>query len=143
MSDGEPESLSDLIARFKTAPSSGSRESERRYNCIVCLDTGRVEVWQTDFVFLVATEGIESAVRLPWRSSLCACYCNAGSGFAKRIPKFDREKHCQVVPATGASGIHCDPEAIARLVEWIAECRKRRVSKPVEVEDPLFQGSGL
>lgn len=138
----EPGTWAEAAARFVKGLPRG-RNDERRYNCLVCLDSGRVEVWHGVFVFVLATEGIEAIDRLCWRTSLCACYCSAGKGFAKRIPMFDRERHCQVIPAMAASGIECDPAAIARLLEWIAECRKRKAAKPVEVEDPLFQGSGL
>lgn len=155
--NGEPSILRDLFARFlggesredvsKQLDSQWTKkkrpEDERRYNCIVCLDSGRVEVWHHELVYAVAMDGPEAANRTPWRISLCACYCNAGNGYGKRIPRFDREKHCQVVPITGASGIVCNPEAIARLVQWIEECRVRRRTKPAEIEDPLFQGSGM
>lgn len=126
--------------RLKQLGDNGCRRKERRYNCAVCLDEGRVEIWALQCVLEFMRDNIHPD-QARHRVSVVACYCNAGECHRKRIPKFDREQHCQIRPLGGATGRTCNPEAVKGLLEWINDWHQRRPTP--EVEDPLFhQGGG-
>lgn len=114
----------------------GIRRKERTYNCAVCLDEGRVEVWHPDCVFEAHVEGLQAVDGYHWRVSVCACYCDRGKRHGDRIPRYDVGRHCRIVPRAGANGRFCHPKALAMLGEWLADQRRAKVQ--AAVKDPLF-----
>lgn len=120
----------------------GCQGDQRRYNCVVCLDQGRVEIWSLYAVLQALREGIDAVNQMKsGRTSDVACYCKAGECFLNRLPRFDRDQHCQVVPIAGASGRECNPEALAELAEWVYGFR-RRLYRQAAALDPLFDQGG-
>lgn len=117
----------------------GTRRKERTYNCSVCLDEGRVEIWHPDCVYVAATEGMAAVNGFSWRVAVCGCFCKRGEKHCTRIPRYDILLHCRVYPRAGATGRYCDPKALEGLAEWIAGKRQRDAA----TGDPLFDQAGV
>lgn len=111
------------------------RERQRRYVCITCFDSGRIEVWHHERVYLAATKGIEAGLQSLYRTSTAACACQAGQMFASRkipLQRFDSQLHC-----LAAGGDVTSPRAIALFTDWLQARRdvKRRPNYERAFED--------
>ena len=122
----------------------GCRQKEQTYNCAVCLDTGKVDVWCDEAI----AEFVENQVhpdQARYREMVCACFCKAGEIFIKRakhpLPRVDPDKHCIIEPRGGASTVPCKPEAIANLLTWI-NGQTQKAEKARREQDPLFNQGG-
>jgi len=104
-----------LKSRWPAKPAS----QQPRFKCTDCWDSGRLEVWHTELVFLAKTEGIESIATCKYRTTSAACTCRAGDQFVNRetpLVRFDLAKHCRVIHGDTTS-----EKAVSRLVEWLAD----------------------
>ena len=90
-----------------------------RFKCTDCLDSGRLQVWHDELVYLVKHEGTHSIGKCEYRTSSAACTCKAGDQYANRavpLVRFDLAKHCRVI-----NGDTTSEKAVARLAEWLRD----------------------
>lgn len=111
----------------------GCRKREQRYNCPICLDDGRVLIWSPYLVRDFELEGVHPD-QARHRETDVACFCKQGECHPK-LPRFDPSVHCKIVPIAGATGRTCDPRALADLMAWLEDRKKRAAA---ERPDPLF-----
>lgn len=116
----------------------GCRKTERRYNCLECLDQGRVEIWHPACIRDFAQDQVHPD-DARHRISVVACYCDRGKAHASRLPRFDRLVHCKVVPLAGATGQKCSAKAVENLLIWLED---QKTIRKDAVEDPLFHQEG-
>lgn len=109
-----------------------SRDKRDWHKCTGCRDTGKVDVWNPDYVATVMEHGIEGS-RTRY-SAVAACSCDAGAPFRNRkvgaLPVVNPLHHCRC-----AFGDVTDPQNVADMLDWIAT-RKERFVK--ERGEPAF-----
>jgi hypothetical protein len=106
---------------------------QRRYSCSTCCDSGHVEVWHPERVFVAERDGIEAALRCHYATSTAACPCKAGDLLANRsrpLARFDSHHHC-----LAAGGDVTSHKAVAMFQEWL---HTRRAVERRENYEPAF-----
>lgn len=96
-------------------------DRQPRFTCVECLDTGRVEVWHWERVYIAKRDGIEAAIKSQYKTAAMACSCHAGDKFTTReIPlvRFDDRKHCLTMPGGDVES----EAAVAAFSDWLATC---------------------
>lgn len=104
-----------LKSRWPAKPA----HQQPRFKCTDCWDSGRLEVWHDEIVYLAKSEGIEAIAKCKYRTTSAACTCRAGDVFVNRavpLVRFDLAKHCRVIHGDTNS-----ERAVARLAEWMRD----------------------
>lgn len=103
-----------LQNRFPPAPA----ESQRWFKCLLCLDSGRVEVWHYERVLRAKRDGLYAALQCANKTTAAACSCKAGEPFGMRekqpLVTYDRTKHCLAKYGDVES-----EAAVAAFQEWL------------------------
>lgn len=100
-------------------------DRQRRYTCLQCFDSGRVEVWHPERVYLAQSQGLAAALACKYVTSAAACGCKAGDQFKTRktpVVGYDSIKHC-----LAKHGDVTSPAAVEAFETWLRT--RRDVSK--------------